>query len=226
MSRIQDWTSERSLSSDPMLPHLPAERTDISTFNSNAKRFARRGSGAIKNIFHGHSTKDALKNESLPKMTILNPQGQFLQKWNKAFVLSCVLAVSIDPFFFYIPVVTGQKPCLRLDRNLQITTSILRSFTDIFYVLHIIFQFRTGYIAPSSRVFGRGVLVEVPSKIAKKYLSTYFLIDLLSVLPLPQIVIIIIIPKLKGGLAPSNAKNILKYVVLLQTCHDLLGYFL
>uniref|UniRef100_A0A0A9AJK7 CNGC1 n=1 Tax=Arundo donax TaxID=35708 RepID=A0A0A9AJK7_ARUDO len=51
----------------------------------------------------------------------------------------------------------------------------------------MIFQFRTGFIAPSSRVFGRGVLVEDTFAIAKRYLSTYFLVDFFAVLPLPQV---------------------------------------
>ncbi|KAI3498007.1 hypothetical protein L1887_33693 [Cichorium endivia] len=48
-------------------------------------------------------------------------------------------------------------------------------------------EVRTGFIAPSSRVFGRGVLVEDSWEIAKKYMSSYFLVDILDVLPLPQL---------------------------------------
>ncbi|KAJ6359360.1 hypothetical protein OIU76_000983 [Salix suchowensis] len=71
---------------------------------------------------------------------------------------------------------------------MEITASVLRSVMDIFYMLRIIFQFRTGFIAPSSRVSGRGVLVDDTWAIAKRYFSSYFLIDILSVLPLPQYV--------------------------------------
>ncbi|GKC28116.1 cyclic nucleotide-gated ion channel 1 [Tanacetum coccineum] len=117
----------------------------------------------------------------------LNPRGKFLQKWNKIFVLSCVIVVSVDQLFFYIPIVKDVKKCLDLDNKLQITASVLRTFTNIFYIVHIIFQFRTGFIAPSSRVFGRGVLVEDAWEIAKRYMSSYFLVDILAVLPLlPQ----------------------------------------
>ncbi|MCI27420.1 CNGC5-like protein, partial [Trifolium medium] len=48
-------------------------------------------------------------------------------------------------------------------------------------------QFRTAYIAPSSRVFGRGELVIDSVQIAKRYLRRYFIIDFLSVLPVPQV---------------------------------------
>lgn len=137
---------------------------------------------------------------------VLDPQGPFLQKWNKIFVLSCVIAVSIDPLFFYIPVIDDNKKCLDMDKKLEIISSILRSFTDVFYVLHIIFQFHTGFIAPSSRVFGRGVLVEDAKAIAKRYLSSYFWIDILAVLPLPQVAILIIIPKMRGSRSLNTKK--------------------
>nr|GMC58231.1 cyclic nucleotide-gated ion channel 1 [Ipomoea batatas] len=101
------------------------------------------------------------------------------------------------------------------DIKLEITASVLRSFTDIFYILHIVLQFRTGFIVPSSRVFGRGVLVEDTWEIAKRYLSSYFLIDILAVLPLPQVVILIIIPKMRGAQS-LNTKNWLKFVVFFQ----------
>ncbi|KAK1409095.1 hypothetical protein QVD17_35620 [Tagetes erecta] len=146
---------------------------------------------------------------------VVNPQGRFVQKWNKIFVLSCVVAVSVDPLFLYIPILNHHNKCLDLDYKLQITATVLRSFTDIFYVLHIIFHFRTAFIAPSSRVFGRGVLVQDAWIIANRYMSSYFLLDILSVLPLPQVVILIIIPKMRGAKS-LNTKNLLKFVVFLQ----------
>ena len=138
--------------------------------------------GTIGKYFSG-----SFLHESWSKKKVLDPQGAFLQKWNKIFILSCVIAVSIDPLFFYIPVINNDKKCLHLDHKLEVIASVLRSFTDIFYVLHIVFQFRTGFIAPSSRVFGRGVLVEDGKEIAKRYMSSYFWIDIFAVLPLPQV---------------------------------------
>jgi cyclic nucleotide gated channel len=124
-----------------------------------------------------------------PKRKILDPQGPFLQKWNKFFMLVCVLAVAIDPLFFYIPWIksTEKDKCLDVDRKMQAAAFILRTLIDILYILRIVFQFRTGFIAPSSRVFGRGELVEDPKAIAKKYVTSYFIIDILAILPLPQV---------------------------------------
>ena len=134
------------------------------------------------------SSSNKLMPEGFPsEKKILDPQGPFLQSWNKLFVLSCVISVSLDPLFFYVPVIDMRKMCLRLDGKVETVVCILRFFTDLFYVVHIVFQFRTGFISPSSRVFGRGVLEEDSLRIATRYLSSYFLIDISSVLPLPQV---------------------------------------
>jgi cyclic nucleotide gated channel, plant len=97
------------------------------------------------------------------------------------------MAVSMDPLFFYIPVIDDQGKCLNLNGTLKITASVLRTFFDLFYIIRIVFQFRTGFIAPSSRIFGRGEPVDDPFAIAMRYLSSHFIIDLLSILPLPQV---------------------------------------
>ncbi|GMN44440.1 hypothetical protein TIFTF001_013629 [Ficus carica] len=219
--RFQDWNSEKKTNVlyDPADDIHPGKiKTRINSVSHKFQRGFESGSERIKRIkrsFKSVSFDNAMAKSFGSQKKILDPQGSFLQRWNKIFVLSCVLAVSVDPLFFYVPVIDDVRKCLDLDRKMEITASVLRSFTDIFYILHIIFQFRTGFIAPSSRVFGRGVLVEDARAIAKRYLSSYFLIDILAVLPLPQVVILIIIPKL-GGSETLNTKNLLKFVVWFQ----------
>nr|GMC66960.1 cyclic nucleotide-gated ion channel 1 [Ipomoea batatas] len=219
--RFKDWNSDRSSEGQYTTRsggRYGKFRVALNSVSDNFHRTLESGYERIKSL------KDSLKSYSLnhahtkdmeSTKKILDPQGSFLQRWNKIFVLSCVVAISLDPLFFYIPVVDNDKKCLGLDRKLEITASVLRSFTDIFYILHIVLQFRTGFIAPSSRVFGRGVLVEDTWEIAKRYLSSYFLIDILAVLPLPQVVILIIIPKMRGAQS-LNTKNWLKFVVFFQ----------
>ncbi|KAJ4955857.1 hypothetical protein NE237_012640 [Protea cynaroides] len=221
--RFQDWSPARSSSSERQFStkdvlYSGQFKTALGSFSERIQRgfeWASEGIKSIRKSLKLNSFKDPLVKESGSRKEILDPQGPFLQKWNKLFVLSCVIAVSLDPLFFYVPVVDDHDNCLGLDKKLGITAGVLRSFTDLFYILHIIFQFHTGFIAPSSRVFGRGVLVEDPLAIAKRYLSSYFLIDILAVLPLPQVVILIVIPKLKGSKS-LNTKNLLKFVVLFQ----------
>ncbi|XP_027103587.1 cyclic nucleotide-gated ion channel 1 isoform X1 [Coffea arabica] len=219
--RFQGWESiagsEGQYASKDVL-HVGNFRTKINSVSDKSCGGFESGSERIK------SFKDSLRSCSLTSLVpkgfrssnrTLDPQGLFLQKWNKIFVLSCVIAVSLDPLFFYIPVINGHKKCLSFDKKLEVTASVLRSFTDIFYLIHIIFQFRTGFIAPSSRVFGRGVLVEDSWAIAKRYLSSYFLIDILAVLPLPQAAMLIVIPRMRGARS-LNTKNMLKFVVFFQ----------
>ncbi|XP_059634363.1 cyclic nucleotide-gated ion channel 1-like [Cornus florida] len=152
---------------------------------------------------------------SLHQRKILDPEGSFLQKWNKIFVLYCVVAVLLDPLFFYIPVINGKEKCLDLDKKLNITACVLRSFIDILYLLHILFQFRTGFIAPYSRVFGRGDLIHDSYAIAKRYLSSYFIIDVLSILPFPQVGVLAMTPIRKIPI-PLISMNWMEIVFLLQ----------
>ncbi|KAM1070299.1 hypothetical protein ACFX13_002163 [Malus domestica] len=214
--RFEDWTAEKNVeplySPDDHMPPGKFRRT-INSVSVKFQRSLESGSERIKKSWKSYSIDSVVGNSF--GSGVLDPQGPFLQKWNKIFVLACIIAVSLDPLFFYIPVIHDKRKCLGLDRKMEITASVLRSFTDIFYIVHIIFQFRTGFIAPSSRVFGRGVLVEDAWAIARRYLSSYFLIDILAVLPLPQVVILIFIPKL-GGSKTLNTKNLLKFVVLFQ----------
>lgn len=127
------------------------------------------------------------ERKPFPKNRIFDPQGQFMQKWNKIFLVSCVFAMAWDPLFFYILVIDGKKQCFKLDGNLKIIACILRTLTDLFYLLHIILQFRTGFISPTSRVLGRGELIMDHAVIARRYLSSYFIVVILAVLPLPQV---------------------------------------
>ncbi|KAK5834651.1 hypothetical protein PVK06_010327 [Gossypium arboreum] len=219
--RFQDWNSEKTCEGQYANNNGINSGKFTFAINSFSEKFQRgveSGSERIKAIrksFKSSSFNHVVAKGFGSSKKVLDPQGPFLQRWNKIFVLSCIIAVSIDPLFFYVPVVNDDKKCLALDEKMETTACVLRSFTDIFYIIHIIFQFRTGFIAPSSRVFGRGVLVEDSQAIAKRYLRSYFLIDVLAVLPLPQLVILIIIPEM-SGLKSLNTKNLLKIVVLFQ----------
>lgn len=155
------------------------------------KKGIQKGSKGLKSIGRslGFGVYRAVFPEDLKvsEKKIFDPQDKFLLYCNKLFVASCILSVFVDPFFFYLPVINGESKCLGIDRKLAITASTLRTFIDVFYLAHMALQLRTAYIAPSSRVFGRGELVIDPAQIAKRYLQRWFIIDFLSVLPAPQV---------------------------------------
>ncbi|KAL6541100.1 putative cyclic nucleotide-gated ion channel 5 [Orobanche minor] len=179
----------------------------------------KKGSQGLKSIGRslGFGVSPAVFPEDLKmsEKTIFDPQDKLLTIWNKLFVMSCILGVSVDPLFFFLPVVNKSSNCLDIDRRLAITATTLRTVVDAFYLIHMALQFRTAYIAPSSRVFGRGELVINPAQIAKRYLKCYFIIDFLAVLPLPQIVVWRFLQRSKGSDVLAT-KQALFFIILLQ----------
>ncbi|XWS73182.1 hypothetical protein CRYUN_Cryun02cG0104200 [Craigia yunnanensis] len=125
-------------------------------------------------------------------MRILDPGSEIVLQWNWVFIISCLVVLFIDPFYFYLPAVGGDitSSCVKTDTSLRIVVTCFRTIADSFYLLHIIIKFRTGYVAPNptTRVFGTGELVMDPKKIAQRYLRSDFFIDLIATLPLPQVV--------------------------------------
>lgn len=123
------------------------------------------------------------------RQRILDPGSDIVLRWNRVFLVSCLLALFVDPLYFYLPIVGGDSnsSCVNTDLKLRIVVTFLRTVADLFYLLHMIIKFRTAYVAPSSRVFGRGELVMDPKKIARRYMRSDFVIDLIATLPLPQV---------------------------------------
>ncbi|XXG58368.1 hypothetical protein AAC387_Pa04g0692 [Persea americana] len=144
---------------------------------------------------------------------ILDPESELILQWNRVFFISCLVALFIDPLHFFLPsvwILGDSSLCMGTDLNLRIAVTILRTIVDMFYLLHMVIKFRTAYVAPSSRIFGRGELVTDPKKIAIRYLRSNFFIDLAAMLPLPQIVIWFIIP------AIGNSHPLIAVIILLQ----------
>lgn len=120
------------------------------------------------------------------KKKILDPRGLTIRKWNKVFLVACLVSLFVDPLFFYLPS-TRKNVCIDIGSTLKVSLTIVRSIADIFYMIHIYVKFLTAYVAPSSRVFGRGELVIDTSKIAKRYIKGDLWIDSVAALPLPQV---------------------------------------
>lgn len=106
----------------------------------------------------------------------------FLQSWRIIFGVSCVIAVALDPLFFYVPVINEDKKCIGMDKKLKNISLILRSVTDFIGIINIFLQFRNGYKDENS-----GEVVKDSWKIARRYLWPYFVIDVLVILPFPQV---------------------------------------
>ncbi|XP_047324763.1 probable cyclic nucleotide-gated ion channel 5 [Impatiens glandulifera] len=178
-----------------------------------------RGSEGLKTI--GRSLKSGVnrvvfqEDLNLTEKKIFDPQDKIILFCNRVLVISCIIAVSIDPLFLYVAVFDYEQSCLGIDSELAHTVTTSRTLIDSFYLIRIVLQFRTAYIAPSSRVFGRGELVIDPAKIAERYLNRYFIFDLLSVMPFPQIVVWKFLADVNGSSVMAT-KQALIYIIIFQ----------
>ncbi|KAE8697677.1 putative cyclic nucleotide-gated ion channel 16 [Hibiscus syriacus] len=113
--------------------------------------------------------------------------GREIPRWNQI----------LDPGS---PIVTKWN---HIDLGLGIVVTFFRCVADLFFFVHITVKFRTAFVAPNSRVFGRGELVMDRKAIAIRYLKSSFIIDLAAALPL------------HSGMA-AHANHTLSFIVLLQ----------
>ncbi|PNX83415.1 cyclic nucleotide-gated ion channel 15-like protein, partial [Trifolium pratense] len=124
--------------------------------------------------------------------------------------------------------VVRDEVCIDIGKKLEVVLTIVRSVGDLFYTIQIFTKFRTAYVAPSSKVFGRGELVLTYSKIAVRYFSKGFWLDFIAALPLPQVLIWIIIPTLRAtGVVTETAWAGAAYNLMLYmlASHELAGTF-
>lgn len=119
--------------------------------------------------------------------TILDPRGEATNQWNQLFLIAALISLAVDPLFFYLPIIK-ENTCLDEDITLKITLTVIRTIVDIFYAIKIYVRFRTAYVAPSSRLLGRGELILDSSSISERYLKGEFWLDFLATLPIPQVV--------------------------------------
>ncbi|XP_031263524.1 protein CNGC15b-like [Pistacia vera] len=151
--------------------------------------------------------------DAVEKM-ILDPRGPVINKWNKIFLVACLVSLFIDPLFFYLPS-SKEGMCIEVSIPLEIALTIIRSIVDAFYFVQIYVRFRTAYVAPSSRVFGRGELVIDPSKISSRYLRKDFWLDVVAAQPLPQLLVWAVIPHLRAA-SMVNTKNVIRLIIIFQ----------
>ncbi|KAJ0255482.1 Ion transport domain-containing protein [Hirschfeldia incana] len=130
--------------------------------------------------------------------------------WSKTVLFVCVVALAFDPLFFFIPVIDSHKFCFTLDKKLGTAVCVLRTVIDTFYVIHIIFHF----ITDRRTDFLRGELFFHSETIRKGGLHFYFTVDIVSVLPIPQVIVLTLVSrKQKTSLV---SKEILKWAMFCQ----------
>ena len=122
--------------------------------------------------------------------TTLDPSGDLITRWNHIFLITCLLALFLDPLYFYLPIVQAGTACMSIDIGFGILVTFFRTLADFSFLIHILLKFKTAFVSKSSRVFGRGELVIDRREIAIRYLKSEFIIDLAATLPLPQVPLI------------------------------------
>ncbi|CAL9030905.1 unnamed protein product [Prunus brigantina] len=95
--------------------------------------------------------------------------------------------------FFYIPIVEEDRKCLKLDKRLKAISFALRSLTDLFYIadlMHRILARPKARAAQAEEAVplrrSKSMSMNVLAK-AKRILQSYVLLDILAVLPVPQV---------------------------------------
>ncbi|XP_027357570.1 probable cyclic nucleotide-gated ion channel 20, chloroplastic isoform X3 [Abrus precatorius] len=149
------------------------------TQQSNSK-----ASGIFNTKFHNATKGDA--KDWARTTRVVNPHTKLVKQWNKILAICCLVAIFVDPLFFFLLSVHKENKCIVINSTMTTMLVVLRSINDSIHFLNIILQFRLAYVAPESLVVGAGELVDDPKKIAFHYLQTSFIVDLFVVLPLPQ----------------------------------------
>ncbi|XP_010904936.1 cyclic nucleotide-gated ion channel 2 [Elaeis guineensis] len=145
---------------------------------------------------------------------VLDPRSGGVQQWNRGLLLARAVALAVDPLFFYA-VSLGARPALAaaaaaaveeegggcvvgMDGRLGVAVAVVRTCADAVHVLHVWVQLRLAYVSRESLVVGCGKLVWDPRAIASHYLRSPkgFWFDLFVILPFPQIILWLVLPKL------------------------------
>ena len=125
-------------------------------------------------------------------MAILK-QKRLLPMWNKIFLLFSVIAVSLDPLFFYVPMIDQENKCIKMDKKLATLALILRSLMDIVYIIDITCNVAKAYKVvkrekPANWVlWKRGQIVKNGLAVAQRLSWSLIFVDLLAILPIPQV---------------------------------------
>ncbi|KAJ4973937.1 hypothetical protein NE237_007111 [Protea cynaroides] len=130
---------------------------------------------------------------------VLDPRSKRVQRWNRAFLLARGMSLAIDPLFFYaLSIGRDGAPCLYMDGGLAAIVTVLRTMVDAVHLCHLSLQFRLAYVSRESLVVGCGKLVWDAGAIASHYLHSFkgFWFDAFVILPVPQVVFWLVVPKL------------------------------
>ncbi|CAI9102016.1 OLC1v1000201C1 [Oldenlandia corymbosa var. corymbosa] len=143
----------------------------------------RRGSSNVCSLTQNEGSGEVISSISAKKA---DPSDD--QRWDTIFAVCFGIALFLDPLFFYMFVIDNNSKCIDSDKAWKITMCAIRSCIDFIYILHVIRKSCNGYYrnATSSRLI---------------CLNPSFILDVLSALPVPQVVIFIIAPQVNAPIS-------------------------
>ncbi|XP_058184789.1 cyclic nucleotide-gated ion channel 2-like [Rhododendron vialii] len=134
-----------------------------------------------------------------PFGSVLDPRSKRVQRWNRVFLLARGMALAVDPLFFYaLSIGRGGAPCLYMDGGLAAVVTVIRTCADAVHLCHLWLQFRLAYVSRESLVVGCGKLVWDARAVASHYVRSLkgFWFDVFVILPVPQAVFWLVVPRL------------------------------
>ncbi|XP_050387537.1 cyclic nucleotide-gated ion channel 1-like [Argentina anserina] len=175
-------------------------RTHSGDLEENAPRIASRGKVDYYNRSLGPGSSKRITGIKGFKSHCGVLIDKLKLNWQNCILIWSVSALLLDPLFCYILIMSDEEKCIKLDRILGIIASVLRSLSDLCYMHSIICNFDA------------------------RSVTRFVVVDILVVLPLPQVLVFAVIPKLNDPRIYNAAKflNILfiiQYILrVLRTC--------
>ncbi|KAF5958735.1 hypothetical protein HYC85_005960 [Camellia sinensis] len=152
--------------------------------------------------------------------SVLDPRSASVRVWNRVVFMARGIALAVDPlFFFAVAISLGcERPCVYMDGRMAAIVAVVRTCVDAVQLCHLCIQFRLAYVSRESLGVGCGKLVWDARAIAYNYLRSLkaFWFDAFVIVPLPQVVYLLVVPKLLREERVQLMWTILQLIFLLQ----------
>ncbi|VVA25855.1 Hypothetical predicted protein, partial [Prunus dulcis] len=158
--------------------HLDMENSEEKPATASVQRSISMG---VVQHWKKKSDKTKLRNNIVGHEQNHAQPNRFFPEWNTVFLVSCVLAVSLDPLLLYIPIINEDRKCLKYDKRLKAISFGLRLLADLFYMADVVYRILTRPKAKEAVPLKASNSVNSP-----RTLQFYILLDILAVLPVPQ----------------------------------------
>ncbi|XP_075674704.1 cyclic nucleotide-gated ion channel 1-like isoform X1 [Castanea sativa] len=108
-----------------------------------------------------------------------NDARKAIESWyNILLVSSRAIALSLDPLFFFVPVIHEDKKCISEDKKMWINAIFWRSVLDFIYLVHVVVKFYKNKKEGASNT---------ASTKHQRHPRMCFMFDIIVILPIPQV---------------------------------------